>query len=261
MTRRTCQTRAFTLLELLVVIGIIALLATLGVGALRGFSAVNVVQAGNRQLLDDINRARNSAQNERTTVYMVFVPPLDKFPVGLIPVRDRKYMTNRFSGQMTSYNFIELRTPGDQPGRGRPRYLSEWKTLPQGVFINTNKFDTNALRTINDWFMLASFAHGTNMPFTYLPVPFPTTTSTNVMMPCIAFDYRGGLVGPDPTKPRQFDEILSLTRGSLILPVDKNNRPQFGSPIEAIETPKGNSTNNPYIRIDWITGRPRLEGV
>src|ERR1041385_7354259 len=131
MITRTCQRRAFTLLELLVVIGIIALLATLGVGALRGFSAVNVVQAGNRQLLDDINRARNSAQNQRTTVYMVFVPPLNTFPIGKVPPNERKYLTNRFPGQLTSYNFIALRSPGDQPGRGRARFLSEWKTLPQ----------------------------------------------------------------------------------------------------------------------------------
>src|ERR1041385_8055373 len=99
MITRTCQRRAFTLLELLVVIGIIALLATLGVGALRGFSAVNVVQAGNRQLLDDINRARNSAQNQRTTVYMVFVPPLNLFPIGSLGtnILARKALRNRLN--------------------------------------------------------------------------------------------------------------------------------------------------------------------
>src|SRR5258706_10511590 len=112
MSIRACQRRAFTLLELLVVIGIIALLATLGVGALRGFNAVNVVQAGNRQLLDDINRARNSAQNERTTGYMVFVPPLNNFPAASLRPEGRRILSDRVSGGFTSYNFVALRSPG-----------------------------------------------------------------------------------------------------------------------------------------------------
>jgi type II secretory pathway pseudopilin PulG len=261
MTRRTSQRRAFTLLELLVVIGIIILLATLGVGALKGFNAVNVVKAGNRQLLDDINRARNSAQTERTTVYMVFVPPLNTFLIGsLTNIQQKQALTNRFSGQYTSYNFVTLRSPGDQPGRGRARYLSEWKHLPQGVFINTNEFNpmpatiwlaqagpTNALQSKPD------------LPFTYIPVPFPTANSPTVLMPCIAFNYRGALLGPDPEKPRNIDEVVTLTRGSLILPVTATEQPVFSALPELIETPRGNSTNNPYIRIDWITGRPRLE--
>src|SRR4051794_12035539 len=120
---------AFTLLELLVVIGIIALLATMGIGALRGFNATNAVSAGNRQLLDDINMARNHALNQRTTVYMVFVPALKDLNLTGLTQGQRKQLTNRVSGQFTSYNFMTLRTPGDQPGRGRVRYLSEWKHL------------------------------------------------------------------------------------------------------------------------------------
>src|ERR1044071_7859066 len=169
--------RAFTLLELLVVIGIIALLATLGLGVLRGFNAVNVVQAGNRQLLDDINRARNAALNERTTVYMVFVPPLNvsTFPVNSIQGAAKKYLTNRFEGQLTSYSFVALRSPGDQPGRGRARFLSEWKNLPNGVFINTNEFVAMPAKL---WLNKAALAKaGDDLPFTYIAVPFPTATN------------------------------------------------------------------------------------
>lgn len=267
MNIRACKLkRAFTLIELLVVIGIIALLATIGMGALRGFNAVNVVQAGNRQLLDDINRARNAAQNERTTVYMVFVPPLNTVPVNSVPAASKKYITNRFEGQLTSYNFVTLRTPGDQPGRGRARYLSEWKNLPNGVFINTNEFIIGAFGATERgkaWMNMANLAkQNEDLPFTYIDVPFPRETNDLVSLPCIAFDYRGALLGPDPEKPRRVDEILSLTKGSLILPRDPaTERPLFNSTVEIIETPKGNSTNNPKIRIDWITGRARLEGA
>ena len=267
MKIRACKTkRGFTLIELLVVIGIIALLATIGVGALRGFNAINVVQAGNRQLLDDINRARSAAQNERTTVYMVFVPPLNTVQVNSIPPASKKYLTNRFEGQLTSYNFVTLRTPGDQPGRGRARYLSEWKHLPNGVFINTNEFLIGAFGEpdrAKAWMNMANLAKaGDDLPFTYIEVPFPRETNELVSLPCIAFDYRGALVGPDPEKPRRVDEILTLTKGSLILPRSPTTeQPQFNMPVEIIETPKSNSVNNPKIRIDWITGRARMEGV
>ena len=259
MKIQRCIKRGFTLIELLVVIGIIAVLATIGLGALRAFNAIDLVKAGNRQLLDDINRARNTAQNERTTVYMVFVPPMNMFPAASVTGASRKYLTNRFHGQLTSYNFVALRSPGDQPGRGKARFLSEWKELPNGVFINTNEFVAFPAR---NWLTMAAAAKpGENLPFTYIPVPFPTATNDPVELPCIAFDYRGGLVGPDPEKPRQVDEILSLTRGSLVLPVSASGSPVFGAPVEIIETPRGNTTNNPKIRIDWITGRARLEGA
>ncbi|MCX8107857.1 MAG: prepilin-type N-terminal cleavage/methylation domain-containing protein, partial [Verrucomicrobiae bacterium] len=72
---RHCGRSAFTLLELLVVVGIIALLAATSVPAIRSLSKTNVVAAGNRQMLDDLAYARRLALTGRRTVYVVFVPP------------------------------------------------------------------------------------------------------------------------------------------------------------------------------------------
>ena len=253
--RANTQAAAFTLLELLIVIGIIALLASMGVGALRGFNAVNVIAAGNRQLLDDINMARNHALNQRTTVYMVFVPTMQFIDKTKFNTNQLRFFTNRLAGQLTSYNFVTLRSPGDQPGKGRAHFLSEWKHLPEGTFIPLDKFIPLDTPT---WMDRATRESGQTLPMPRLTLPFPTIDSPKTNLPCIAFTYRGELLGQDPTKPRQEDEYLSLTRGSVIYGRDTKGTLLNAAP-ELIETPRNNSTNNAWIRIDWLTGRPRLE--
>src|SRR5437588_11734563 len=65
---------AFTIIELLVVIGIIALLTTIGLPALKGFGKGTGMAGAQRQMLQDLGLARLSAINGRTTGYVVFVP-------------------------------------------------------------------------------------------------------------------------------------------------------------------------------------------
>src|SRR5208282_459333 len=68
------QLRAFTLLELLVVISILGILAALTVPVLKNFGKSDATLGASRQLLDGVARARQLAMSDRTTVYMVFVP-------------------------------------------------------------------------------------------------------------------------------------------------------------------------------------------
>ena len=66
--------RAFTLVEMLVVIAIIGIVAAISVPALKNFQKADASAAATRQLLDDVARARQFAISQRSTVYMVFVP-------------------------------------------------------------------------------------------------------------------------------------------------------------------------------------------
>src|ERR1700722_20253329 len=78
-TTRPTAVKAFTLLELLVVLVIMGILAAIGLPAIRGMSKSNAIAAADRQMLDDLAYARQRAIAEHTTVYMVFVPPFAGF--------------------------------------------------------------------------------------------------------------------------------------------------------------------------------------
>jgi len=140
--------QAFTLVELLVVIAIIGILAASSMPAIRSLMQSNTISAANRQILDDLAMARQSAISGRRTVYMVFVPQtlaqhkqqLEKQEAEPKRTRDLRQMTNLASGQFTAYALFTRRTVGDQPGVENPRYLTEWKQLPEGVFFAPNRY-------------------------------------------------------------------------------------------------------------------------
>jgi prepilin-type N-terminal cleavage/methylation domain-containing protein len=130
----TPRSEGFTLLELLVVIAIIGIIAAIAAPTMNTFKP-NVIAAASRQLLDDVSRARQLAISQRTTVYMIFVPPdywTDPSYASLPPhyQEEAKKLADR---QFTGYTFVSLRSLGDQPGRSVPKYLGPWKTLPEGV--------------------------------------------------------------------------------------------------------------------------------
>ncbi len=66
--------RAFTLLELLVVISIIGILVGISLPALKGLGRTGTNTGAARQLLEDLRYARQLALRNRSDVYMVFSP-------------------------------------------------------------------------------------------------------------------------------------------------------------------------------------------
>ncbi len=257
-TGRPRRLAAFTIIELLVVMGIIALLTTIGLPALKGFGKGTGMAGAQRQILQDLGLARLSAINGRTTVYMVFVPPgmtahFVDLNNGSISAADRdrwsRQLTNLISGQYTAYAMLTKRTVGDQPGRKTPRYLSEWRRLPQGILFATNKFRINPNVLITDPALIpypVEYRRG----FDTNAFPFPASRSPLWTLPYLAFNSQGQLASGR-------DELIPLAEGSIFFA--KNNQDQFGAAApDVIMKPPDNYTNH-FIRINWLTGRASVD--
>jgi len=237
---RRVASQAFTLLELLTVITIIGIMAALSAPILRGLGSGDKVTVGGRQLLDDLSLARAKAIATRSTVYMIFVPT-NLHNINLSPytsIDDLRTITNNLIGKtFTGYALYAEHSVGDQPGVTTPRYLSEWKELPAGIFVIGDEFDTNS--------PLCSFA--------FRSVHFPTAESPvpNIQFPYIAFNSYGQLVGGQ-------DLYLSIAEGSVGRPRDPaNQNGLYLAPSVATMEPTNNYTNQ-TLYVNWLTGRGKV---
>ncbi len=266
---------AFTLLELLVVIAILGVLAAISAPTLNAFKP-NLMAAATQQLLTDVGRARQLAIVNRTTVYMVFVPTNFYDPAGAysrLPTTSAPGTTSErdkadklLNKQLIGYNFVSLRGLGEQPGVLSPRYLSQWRTLPEGTFIALQKFAppnytfppiTNGVTL--ERFPLKPFPVTNNIPFPSEMASLVPNAQPYVPLPFIAFNYLGQLV----SRPNNEPEIIPLARGSVSFGRDAAKMPTKRVPT-FIESPPGNSTNNlsfNLIYIDGLTGRAHVERV
>jgi prepilin-type N-terminal cleavage/methylation domain-containing protein len=239
---------AFTLIELLVVISIIGILAVIGLPAMRGMTRSNAIIAANRQFLDDLAYARQSAVAGHTTVYVVFVPTnVAQLTLPVDPTL-RRQITNLYTGQFTTYALLSLRQLGDQPGRAVPKYLTGWRTLPNGVFISTLKF-TSPIPPAGTGFY----------PVSNLPFPVATNYPPGLALPCLTFNYLGQLISPYGNQGSLLpfgnpapDSYIPFARGSIFF-----DPATFAADVQ--ENPAGNSINNSnVVYINALTGRAKI---
>jgi prepilin-type N-terminal cleavage/methylation domain-containing protein len=254
---------AFTLIELLVVLAIMGILAALALPSIKGMRQASGMAAASQQLLDDAALARRLAIQNRTTVVMIFIPPMGASGAPALSASEKNILLR---GQQTGYALFAFRQVGDQPGQQNARYLKAWNTLPDGYFIPEWKFNTLtpvgvAITNLADGSVSSLFIPG----FLQDSVPLPSLTSANpawVTLPYIAFGPEGRLQKFDAGQGAFIDsgenEIVPLARGSILLERDASGDLVWTAP-DVVERPAGNSTNNyNLVVIDHLTGRGRL---
>jgi len=252
---------AFTLIELLIVIGIMVVLAVSSVPAIRSLSQTNKLAAGSRQMLDELSYARQLAVGGRRTVYMLFLPAgtgahadavrAHTYPLRLLQEEDLTLLTNLVTKQLRGYAIFSWRSAGDQPGRRTPTYLTDWRALPDGMLFATNKFVD-----LSDaaWLQLANTLSPTNRPLPRAWFPFPSANSPPMRLPYIAFEPTGQLHYEGGFLPQRPGESIAIARGSVFYPQDAQGRPVLTGAPDVVETPPGNRQE---ILVNWLTGKAR----
>lgn len=243
--------RGFTLIELSVVLVIIALLAAVSLPAMKNIRQSNAMVSAGRQLVDHLSFARARAISDNTTVYVVFVPPELVDQTFALSAKENKLAERLKGGLYTTYAIFAERTVGEQPGRGRARYLMDWTALPAGVIIETNKFLTVA----NPADLAKRGFPATNI------FNFPTASSvtTPVNLPYIGFDNRGRLIPPEPGNINSAlaGEVIPLTRGSILYVRDAAGNIDLTSLDVRENVPDDQGRH--HVVIDGLTGRARVE--
>ena len=110
--------RAFTLVEMLIVIAIIAILSALTLPALQGLTGTSGLRGGVNTVMATFDQARAAAIENGTSVYVGFPP---------------ESFVNAQEPLMRSASMIVFRGPKQDEPPNTVRPLSRWMRLPSGI--------------------------------------------------------------------------------------------------------------------------------
>ncbi len=207
-TDRRIGRRSFTLVELLVVLGILALMMTMAVPVFLKRSPTTAARGAVLQLKSTLSLARQWAVTRRHTTYVVF------------PEDDSSVFTGAPHLAVTAMRGYNIMTKEDG-------WLGEWQFLPIGfVFSRNSKHGGNENLFI-----------GNEVGVFRFPVPFPFTNSPPRDMRCVSFTPNGRLNQTGGTTLQVVftaGTIDANTNGTVSAYMPAANAPAFGVRIRPL---------------------------
>ena len=149
----------------------------------------------------------------------------------------------------SGYAIYAKRTVGSQPGSSTPQYLTDWKSLPDGVLFDPEKLPIgNPANPVNP--------DPRSHPHELAGLNFPNEDVTRLQLPVIEFNSQGQLASGS-------DEFLTFVQGVIefkrkageIIPFDPLD--DWEESIIYTSQNEGQPQRH-YIRINWLTGRARV---
>ena len=267
--------RAFTLVELLAVVGIMLLMLKLTLPSLDGILGSDARGMARTQLIGDLNRARSMALARGAPVYVVFMPlyqdesimaketyrvvngdevfkteSLSKWANGYLEEKENKSSNDLLGGQLLSYALYVEDLPGVNVRSGK--WLTDWKRLPQGYHINDSDLGSLNGRV---WVTRLKNNEPTFLKYMKDKGMAPATLKrAELVLPCLKYNARGELEGAGLG-----GLYFSVSRGGVFAPEMVNGlyKAQKSEPPEqaAVEV------ESYWLHVNAITGRAVAEDL
>lgn len=186
LRRRAMIRRAFTLVELLVVVGIMGLMLAITVVAFEGIGRGAKMRAALVTIKSSLSLARQYAISDRTLCFVVF--PDDRV--------DLSAVTNLGA---TRYSAMFITTTARWS-----RMLAKWYHLPRGIVFDRDRRPPGYPNALN----VFDRSHTNNV--SWIPFPIEASNQVEQIVSCMRFHPNGRLHQPDVAT----DPVILLTEGA-----------------------------------------------
>jgi prepilin-type N-terminal cleavage/methylation domain-containing protein len=203
------RSAAFTLLEMLVVIGIIAVLAVALIPAVSSLSKSNARKGTIGLLLGVFEQARGIAIKDGRATYVVFPA---QYPAGTSATTDPNLISRYFYHSVAIFED----DTNDPPNRLQ---VTEWKVFPTGVSIRSEiSYSTSTAQWSGTTFNFTPTQSSATFPFLkynsngQVESPSPTPTpAPDGSIPLRVFEGSVSGTFEHPTNPKNFDELIRIS--------------------------------------------------